>query len=218
MKLDSLSLRYCGCLPIMQSKQLMSNQQALSRQMTAEEVSEIVGMLNEQIPEATTVARQLSIENASAEGSVHKSGIASEAESEGSAQRRLRTLLEILNSIEVSRMGLFFHNSTGKKVFVAYAYAWPACPDGGDWAKKGWYTNHARWNSASTLGCCGWQKVFFFAETDDRLVQWAGPFVTNVPVNAFDCVGTRQVPMDAILGMRKIMVSQGITHHTVNLT
>ena len=41
-------------------------------------------MLNEQIPEATTVARQLSIENASAEGSVHKSGIASEAESEGS--------------------------------------------------------------------------------------------------------------------------------------
>jgi hypothetical protein len=60
----------------------MSNQQELSRQMTAEEVSEMVGMLNEQIPEATRVARQSNVETASAEGSVHKSGVASDAETE----------------------------------------------------------------------------------------------------------------------------------------
>jgi hypothetical protein len=66
----------------MLSSQLMSNQQELSRQMTAEEVSEIVGMLNEQMPEATTVARQSNVENASAEGSVHRSGVASEVETE----------------------------------------------------------------------------------------------------------------------------------------
>jgi hypothetical protein len=63
----------------------MSNQQKLSRQMTAEEVSEMVGMLKEQIPEATTVARQSNVENASTEGSVHRSGITSETEIEGAS-------------------------------------------------------------------------------------------------------------------------------------
>jgi hypothetical protein len=82
VKLDGPSLLYCRCLPPMLSRQLMSNQQELSRQMTAEEVSEIVGMLNEDIPEATTVARQSNVEKALADGSVHRPGIASETEIE----------------------------------------------------------------------------------------------------------------------------------------
>jgi Protein of unknown function (DUF1036) len=132
-------------------------------------------------------------------------------------QCRLQTLLEILNSPGVNRMGLYFNNRTGQKLFVAYAYAWPACPDGGDWAKKGWYAIMPGATAKVQSGAVGGSKFFYFAESDDRRLQWAGPFVTNLPVNAFDWCWNTASSNGRDLGMRKVLVSQGISDHTVNL-
>ena len=67
-------------------------------------------------------------------------------------------------------MGLFFHNSTGKKVFVAYAYAWPACPDGGDWAKKGWYAIMPGGTAQARSDAVGGRKFF---SSPRRMIAWS---------------------------------------------
>jgi uncharacterized membrane protein len=115
-------------------------------------------------------------------------------------------------------MGLYFTNRTGQKVFVAYAYAWPGCPDGGNWAKTGWYAIMPGATAKVRSDAVGGRKFFFFAETDDRGTEWSGEFVTNLPVNAFDWCWNTASSNGRDLGMRKILVSQGITDHTVNLT
>lgn len=114
-------------------------------------------------------------------------------------------------------MGLYFRNGRNENIFVAYAYASPGCPDGGDWSKKGWWAIAPGQTAKVRSGWVGGSKFFFYAEAADRSPVWAGEFFTHLPVNAFDWCWNTASSNGRTLGMRKIIVGVQFQDHTVNL-
>lgn len=116
----------------------------------------------------------------------------------------------------VNEMGLYFQNTTGTPVYVAYAYHSPGC-DGSEWAKKGWYRIDPGGTAKVLTGWAGPGKYFFFAESEDRTRSWSGPFFTPLPSRAFDWCWNTGSTDSRTLGLAKIEVGWGIQDHTVRL-
>ena len=79
-------------------------------------------------------------------------------------------------------MALYFQNGlTNRTVSVAIVYSWPNCPDGDNWAKKGWWMIPP----GQKAGQSGWSLKRREGPPARRIrhrcVQWGGEFVTNLP-------------------------------------
>ncbi len=77
-------------------------------------------------------------------------------------------------------MAIYVHNGTASTMYVALAYHSPNC-DGDNWAKKGWWQIGPGGRATIRGGASNGAKYFWYAENDAGM-QWAGPFVTNLPV------------------------------------
>ncbi|HEY0330737.1 MAG TPA: DUF1036 domain-containing protein [Rhodopseudomonas sp.] len=114
-------------------------------------------------------------------------------------------------------MWLRFANHHGSRVWVAVGYYSPNCPDGGDWAKKGWWKIEP--GQAATVLWTTNKYSTFYAEADDGS-HWSGSYHTPVPLQAFDwCWNTSSTQADDV-GMRLITVTNAgwPWTGTINLT
>jgi uncharacterized membrane protein len=87
---------------------------------------------------------------------------------------------------------LRIENAYPRDIWVAIWYYSPNCPDGGDWAKKGWWRISPGQGKVVFGGSLKDHNRYFcyLAESDDG-AYWAGPYVTAVPPQPFDwCLGT----------------------------
>jgi uncharacterized membrane protein len=78
-------------------------------------------------------------------------------------------------------------NNYTSSVFVAILYYSPNCPDGGDWAKKGWWrinTGECQVVHGGSLRSLN-RYYGYYAEADNG-ATWAGPYVRAVPPQRFD--------------------------------
>ena len=100
-------------------------------------------------------------------------------------------------------MGLYFHNRTGSPLWLSYARYSPGCEGGVNWAKKGWYQISQGGTAKVWTGWAGGEKFFFFAH-DNFGRQWAGPFFTFAPWNAFDWCWNTASTSGRDVGFRKI--------------
>jgi uncharacterized membrane protein len=96
-------------------------------------------------------------------------------------------------------MWLRFENVHGRRLWVAVGYYSPGCPDGSNWAKKGWWQLDPG-QSAIVLWTTN-RFATFFAE-DDVGAQWAGNVVTAVPSSAFDWCWNTGSSASENVGMR----------------
>lgn len=112
-------------------------------------------------------------------------------------------------------MGLYFRNRTGESVWVAYAYSSPGCSDGGDWAKKGWWRLAPGATAKVRSGFVGGSKFFFYAHGEGGSPEWSGPFVTNLPQQAFDWCWNTAGSSGTDRGLQKLIVPTMSLDHTV---
>ena len=82
-------------------------------------------------------------------------------------------------------MAVYVRNDGNPRIYFALAYHYPNCPDGENWAKKGWWQIPADGTVTVRGGASNGAKYFWYAETDTGL-QWAGDLFTWLPTNAFD--------------------------------
>jgi uncharacterized membrane protein len=101
-------------------------------------------------------------------------------------------------------MWLRFHNSYSSGLWLAVGYYHPDCSDGGDWAKKGWWRLEPG-KTATVLWTTNKYSTFF-AEADDGAF-WAGPYHTNLPLQAFDWCWNTASSQGEDVGMRLITVT-----------
>ena len=113
-------------------------------------------------------------------------------------------------------MGLYILNNTTQSTWVVYAYASPGCEGGVDWAKKGWWEVTPGATAKIHTGYVGGSKFFYYAENDSG-AQWAGPFFTNLPWNAFDWCWTTASSQGRQLGLRKLEIPWHILDYTLSL-
>lgn len=114
-------------------------------------------------------------------------------------------------------MWIRYHNSYSRGLYVAVGYYSPGCPDGGDWAKEGWWRLEP--GQAATVLWTTNTYSTFYAEADDGRV-WVGPYVTNLPLEAFDwCWNTGSSSGDDV-GMRLVSATNvwAPWTATINLT
>jgi uncharacterized membrane protein len=115
---------------------------------------------------------------------------------------------------------LKFCNRYHTRVSVAIIYHRPNCPDGGDWAKKGWWNMSPGECKVSIGGDLTNRYYYFFAEASDGRF-WAGrppnPSVrTQAPRRVFDwCLNTGSTD-SRILVFRRIDTGD-YDDYTVNL-
>src|SRR4051812_30611185 len=102
-------------------------------------------------------------------------------------------------------MALYFRNQTNQSVSVAIGYHWPNCPDGDNWAKKGWWVIAPGQTATVRGGASKGAKYFWHAHTSGGL-QWSGEFLTNLPTGAH-CRGRAQHPL--VLGGLEIGCDNG---------
>jgi hypothetical protein len=117
-------------------------------------------------------------------------------------------------------MGLYFRNSAGTtSVWLAYAQYNPGCGAGpAAWSKKGWYQIPPGGTALVWSGWAGGNKFFYFAH-DSVGNQWAGPFFTFVPWNAFDWCWNIASTSGRTVGFRKIdTIPSQYSDYTINLT
>ena len=113
-------------------------------------------------------------------------------------------------------MALYFRNQTNRTVSVALGYSWPNCPDGDNWAKKGWWNIAPGQTATVRGGASNGAKYFWHAHTDTG-VQWSGEFVTNLPTNAFDWCWPTSSTNSTPRGMKKLIVPVTSINHTIVL-
>jgi len=101
-------------------------------------------------------------------------------------------------------MWIAFKNDHPSGVWIAVGYYHPNCPDGGDWAKKGWWRLEPG-QSATVLWTTNAYSTFY-AEADDG-AHWSGPYVTDLPFQAFDWCWNTASTNGEWVGMRLITVS-----------
>ena len=111
---------------------------------------------------------------------------------------------------------LQFCNRYHRRLWVAIIYHRPNCPDGGDWAKKGWWEIDPGQCKIAIGGSLPNRYYYFFAEAADGGF-WAGTIRTQAPRRVFDwCLNTGSTD-SRTLGFRKIDTG-GAANHIVNLT
>src|SRR4051794_18101466 len=111
---------------------------------------------------------------------------------------------------------LQFCNKHQSTVWVAVIYYSPHCPDGGDWAKKGWWQIEPGQCKIAIGGDLRNRWYYFFAEASDGSF-WAGGLTTQAPQRVFDwCLNTGSTD-SRVLGFRTIDTGSSKSH-TVNLT
>src|SRR5271157_855234 len=108
-------------------------------------------------------------------------------------------------------MWLAFQNDYSSGVWVAVGYYHPNCPDGGDWAKKGWWRlNPGR--SAIVLWTTNTYSTFY-AEADhgvQRLVPLGGHHQPNIRfLAATRCTGTKTAAWDESCASRSLRKAPG---------
>jgi hypothetical protein len=113
-------------------------------------------------------------------------------------------------------MALYFRNQTNRTVNVALGYHWPNCPDGDNWAKKGWWVIAPGQTATVRGGASNGAKYFWHAHTDTG-AQWGGEFVTNLPTNAFDWCWPTSSTNSTPRRMQKLIVPVTSINHTVVL-
>jgi uncharacterized membrane protein len=114
-------------------------------------------------------------------------------------------------------MRLRYANAYSSGLWLAVGYYSPGCPDGGDWAKKGWWrldpsaSAIVLWttNDYSTL----------YAEADDG-AHWSGPYTMELPFEAFDWCWPTGSTNGEWVGMRLVHATNAWAPWvgTINLT
>jgi Protein of unknown function (DUF1036) len=114
-------------------------------------------------------------------------------------------------------MWLQFHNAHGHRLWLSVGYYSPGCEDGSNWAKRGWYELDPN-QSAIVLWTTNTYSTFY-AEGEDG-AHWSGPYVTELPFNAFDWCWFTGSTQGEDVGMRLITVSNAWAPWigTLNLT
>jgi uncharacterized membrane protein len=111
---------------------------------------------------------------------------------------------------------LRFCNHYNSTVWVAVIYYSPNCPDGGDWAKKGWWRMDPGQCKVPIGGDLNNRWYYFFAEAADGSF-WAGDISTQCPQRVFDwCLNTGSTDSRE-LGFRPIDTGP-YSNYTVNLS
>ena len=108
-------------------------------------------------------------------------------------------------------MALFVRNQTNRTVFVALGYHSPNCPDGDNWAKKGWWRIAPGGTATVRGGASNGAKYFFHAHSDN------GSLATFLPSNVFDWCWPTSSSTSTLRGMRKILVPLTSVNHTIVL-
>ncbi|WP_094555462.1 DUF1036 domain-containing protein [Synechococcus sp. 1G10] len=109
-----------------------------------------------------------------------------------------------------------FNNQSSSALWLVVGYYKPGCPDGGDWAKRGWY----RLSPGQSALVLETNNIYhtYYAEADDGR-HWRGEYYTNLPLQAFDwCWGTASTSGFTV-GMRLVRIkATGSGTQTWNLT
>jgi hypothetical protein len=113
-------------------------------------------------------------------------------------------------------MALYFRNQTNQMVSVALGYSWPNCPDGDNWAKKGWWRISPGGTVCVRGGASNGAKYFWHARADNG-AEWGGDFAVDLPWSAFDWCWPTSSTSSTRRSMRKLIVSATSVNHTIVL-
>jgi uncharacterized membrane protein len=113
-------------------------------------------------------------------------------------------------------MAIYVRNEGHELIYVAFAYHYPNCPDGDNWAKQGWWQVHAGGTVTVRGGASNGARYFWFAETDSGL-QWAGSLFTWLPSTAFNWCWPTSSSNASLKGMRQLDVPWSSVNHTLVL-
>ncbi len=113
----------------------------------------------------------------------------------------------------VPAMSLKFKNRYPTTIWAMIEWYYPNCPDGGDWAKAGWWKIAP--GKTKTVYGGDLDDVnrywYFYAHGADG-AQWAGPYPEIVPHHAFDwCKQTAGNPSETV-GMRELDINGKSTY------
>ncbi|MFN0026335.1 MAG: hypothetical protein ACKV2O_03985 [Acidimicrobiales bacterium] len=86
-----------------------------------------------------------------------------------------------------------------------------------DYMKKGWYRIAPGQEIKVWSGWAGGDAWFFYAESDDMSLVWAGQFHTQVPNQAFDNCWSLGFSNGTDLGFRRVRPGADIMDYTVRL-
>lgn len=113
---------------------------------------------------------------------------------------------------------LSFSNQYPSHVWLAIMWYTPGCSDGGDWTKKGWWSiDPGSSVNVLDLDLDETNRYYcFYAEADDGAV-WTGPYVRNLPYEAFEWCEWTGSTDSRDLGLRAFDISDN-DDYTVNLT
>lgn len=110
-------------------------------------------------------------------------------------------------------MALFFRNATNETMWAAIGYSSPNCPDGDNWAKKGWWQIGPGGTATVRGGASNGAKYFYYVHTNS--LAWAGEFNTPLPTNAFDWCWPTSSSNATVRGMRKLIIPAASVNHTL---
>ena len=107
-------------------------------------------------------------------------------------------------------------NDGNARIHFALAYYYPNCPDGANWANKGWWQIAPGGTVTVRGGASNNARYFWYAETDTGL-QWAGDLFNDLPTTAFDWCWPTSSTDATSRGMRQLDVPWSRVNHTLVL-
>ena len=113
-------------------------------------------------------------------------------------------------------MAIFVRNDGNARIFFALSYHFPNCPDGDNWAKKGWWQIPPGGTATVRGGASNGARYFWYAETDTGL-QWAGESWPDCPPPRSTGAGRHRVRTRRLRGMRRLDVPWSSVNHTLVL-
>ncbi len=115
-----------------------------------------------------------------------------------------------------------FTNSTSKSVLVVFQWHSPSgCAESGSWETAGWWQlapGETKVVYGDDLQASSSSNFYYYAETDDQVTAWSGPFQTCVPATSFNwCLhGCNSEPDTRVLGFREVDVGSA-NNYTVEI-
>lgn len=113
-------------------------------------------------------------------------------------------------------MGLYFRNTTGFTLYVAFAY-----PDFGcspvNYSKAGWYRLVPGQTVEVWSGFAGGTTFYYYAENSSVTRVWSGSYYTDVPNQAFDWCWDTGCTTCRNVGFRRFRVPLTSLNHIVTL-
>ena len=104
-------------------------------------------------------------------------------------------------------MAIFVRNDGNARIYFALSYHFPNCPDGDNWAKKGW----CRFHQAAPRLCAEAPRTAHGTSGTPRPIaglQWAGDIFTWLPTTAFDWCWPTSSSNASPRGMRPLDVPE----------